>query len=110
MRIWKYCRQKIKVLRHAYMPPQQLALAVAALMLILLSSEAHAQGTAGLVQPILTWVMTNIVQGLMAAGVIVVGVLMIAARHTLAGVMTMAVGALVVANYQAIVALIPVGG
>jgi type IV secretory pathway VirB2 component (pilin) len=85
--------------------------AILAAALSVVAGTAHAQAAGGgLIQPIITWFMTNIGQGLIMIGVVVVGGMMIAGRHTLAGVAVMVIGALIFANYQTIAALIPIGG
>jgi type IV secretory pathway VirB2 component (pilin) len=92
---------------------QHLTTAILAAAFSVVAGTAHAQaagGGGGLIQPIITWFMTNIGQGLIMIGVVVVGGMMIAGRHTLAGVAVMVIGALIFANYQTIAALIPIGG
>jgi type IV secretory pathway VirB2 component (pilin) len=85
-----------------------------AMAFVLLADTAFAQavggGNGGLLNTIIQWVATNLLQGIIMIGVIVVGCMMIAGRHTLAGVVTMIVGGLVIANYNAIAALMPLGG
>lgn len=84
------------------------ALAVAAVMLA--PDLAHAQATTGaaggLIAPVITWVMTNFIGGLIEIGVIVGGVILMFMRLHLTGLVTMIVGSLIATNYQAIATLL----
>ena len=95
------------------MKRQHRITAILAAAFSVVTGTAHAQaagGGGGLIQPIITWFMTNIGQGLIMIGVVVIGGMMIAGRHTLAGITIMVIGALIIANYTTSAALIPVGG
>jgi hypothetical protein len=63
-----------------------------------------------LIQPIIQWVITNIVQGLIEGGIILVGCLLLFSRHTMAGVAVMVIGAIVISQYANLAALVPIGG
>lgn len=84
---------------------QKVTLAVA-LALVLVTHAAYAQigggGTGGLVQPILSWIVTNFVQAAIMLGILAVGAMLIAGRHTMVGVFTMIAGGLIMVNYQTI--------
>lgn len=76
---------------------------------------AHAQlaiggGGGGMLAQVINWVVTNIVQGLILAAVLFVGALLIFGRHTLAGVAVVAIGAVVISQYQTIAGLFGIGG
>jgi hypothetical protein len=89
----------------------QLTAAIAALVFIFATSAAHAQAASGgLIQPIIQWVITNIVQGLIEGGIILVGCLLLFSRHTMAGVAVMVIGAIVISQYANLAALVPIGG
>jgi type IV secretory pathway VirB2 component (pilin) len=90
----------------------RMALAVA---LTGVAAPAFAQiagggGNAGLLSQVINWVATNIIGGLIAAGVIFVGCLLLFGRHTLAGVAVMVIGAIVISQYQTIAAFFGIGG
>jgi hypothetical protein len=79
------------------------------------TSPAFAQvagggGNTGLLSQVIGWFVTNIAQGLIAAGVIFVGCLLLFGRHTLAGVAVMVIGALVIANYGTLAGFFGIGG
>lgn len=84
------------------------------LVLSALASTANAQiaggGSAGLFQQALTWVTTNIVNGLIAACVLFAGGLLMFGRHTLGALAVAAIGILVIANYATIAGLFTGGG
>jgi type IV secretory pathway VirB2 component (pilin) len=96
--------------------PSIRTLILAALVLTLLVADpAFAQiagggGGGGLMQQIIQWFVTNIVQGLVMGAVLFIGALLLFGRHSLAGVMVVIVGALVIANYQTIAGLFGIGG
>ena len=78
------------------------------------ATPAYAQvagggGSAGLLSQVINWVATNIIGGLIAAGVIFVGCLLLFGRHTLAGVCVMVVGAIVISQYQTIAGFFGIG-
>jgi hypothetical protein len=78
-------------------------------------TPAYAQvagggGNAGLLSQVINWVATNIIGGLIAAGVLFVGCLLLFGRHTLAGVAVMVIGAVVISQYQTIAAFFGIGG
>jgi len=84
------------------------------LLFILVANTAFAQavggGNGGLMSAIIQWVATNLLQGIIMIGVIVIGCMMIAGRHTFGGVVVMIIGALIIANYNTIAGLFTVGG
>lgn len=86
-------------------------LAVAALLLVFTTAAAYAQaaGGGGLLAPIINWVATNLLQGLIEGGILLVGVLLLFSRHTMAGVAVMVIGAIVISQYANLAALVPVG-
>ena len=91
--------------------PYRTALAAA---LTGVAAPANAQisgggGNAGQLSQVINWVATNIIGGLIAAGVIFVGCLLLFGRHTLAGVAVMVIGA-IVSQYQTIAASFGIGG
>jgi type IV secretory pathway VirB2 component (pilin) len=96
------------------MTKRQYALPCLALALILSAGAAYAQiagaGGGGLLQQIIQWFVQNVVQGLIMAGVLFVGCLLLFGRHTLAGIAVMVIGALVISQYQAIAGLFGIGG
>jgi type IV secretory pathway VirB2 component (pilin) len=82
---------------------------------LVLATPAFAQvagggGNTGLLSQVINWFVTNIVAGLIAAGVLFVGCLLLFGRHTLAGIAVMVIGALVIANYATIAGFFGVGG
>jgi type IV secretory pathway VirB2 component (pilin) len=84
-------------------------------LLCLATSPAFAQvagggGNTGLLSQVINWFVTNIAEGLIAAGVIFVGCLLLFGRHTLAGIAVMVIGALVIANYATLAGLFGIGG
>jgi type IV secretory pathway VirB2 component (pilin) len=85
-----------------------------AIVFILVADAAFAQGigggNGGLLSAIIQWIATNLLQGIIMIGVIIIGCMMIAGRHTLGGIVVMVVGGIVIANYNAIASLFPVGG
>ena len=89
--------------------------AILALALIGAIAPAYAQiagggGNAGALSQVINWVATNIIGGLIAAGVLFVGCLLLVGRHTLAGVAVMVIGAVVISQYQTIAAFFSIGG
>lgn len=90
--------------------------AYAALALCLATSPAFAQiggiggAGGGLLSQIINWFVTNIAQGLIMAGVLFVGGLLLFSRHSLAGIAVVVIGALVIANYATIAGFFNVGG
>jgi hypothetical protein len=96
------------------MTDRRYSYAAATLFAVLLATEpAFAQlgggGGQGLLSQIIQWFVTNIVSGLIAAGVLFAGTLLLFSRHTLAGIAVMVIGALVIANYQTIAGFFGVG-
>lgn len=95
---------------------ERLILAIIVAILVLWSDQAFAQiaggggAGGGLLQTLIQWVITNIVQGLIAICVLVAGGLLMFGRHTLAALAVAAIGMLVIANYQTIAGFFPVGG
>jgi len=87
-----------------------LTLALVGMVSPAFGQVAGGGGNAGLLSQIINWVATNIIGGLIAAGVLVVGCLMLLGRHTLAGVAVMVIGAIVISQYQTIAALFGIGG
>jgi type IV secretory pathway VirB2 component (pilin) len=84
-------------------------------LLCLTTSPALAQiagggGNTGLLSQVINWFVTNIAEGLIAAGVIFVGCLLLFGRHTLAGIAVMVIGALVIANYATLAGFFGIGG
>jgi type IV secretory pathway VirB2 component (pilin) len=99
-RLWPHC------------PPAGVAIGG---LLCLAISPALAQvagggGNTGLLSQVINWFVTNIAQGLIAAGVIFIGCLLLFGRHTLAGVAVMVIGALVIANYATLAGFFGIGG
>jgi hypothetical protein len=73
-------------------------------------APAFAQAAGGgLIQPIIQWVITNIVQGLIEGGILLVGCLLLFSRHTMAGVAVMVIGAIIISQYQTLAGLVPIG-
>lgn len=98
-------------LRHVS-PHIVVALACLGLMI---AAPAYAQiagggGNTGLLSQVINWFTTNIAEGLIAAGVLLVGCLLLFGRHSLAGVAVMVIGALVIGNYATIAGFFGVGG
>jgi type IV secretory pathway VirB2 component (pilin) len=86
---------------------RSITFALALLMVMpFLVTPSYAQiaggGGGGLMNQIITWVVTNIATGVIAAGVLLVGGLLIAGRHSLEAVIVMVIGGLVIANWQTI--------
>lgn len=71
---------------------------------------AGGGGNTGLMSQIINWFVTNIVEGLIAAGVLLVGCMLLFGRHSLAGIAVMVIGALVIGNYATISGFFGVGG
>lgn len=92
----------------------RLSIAVAAIMLagLVISPDAYAQaiggGGGGAFQQIIQWVVTNIVQGLIMIGILFCGAMLLSGHHHLGYFLGMAVGAIVIVNYQEIAGLIGV--
>jgi type IV secretory pathway VirB2 component (pilin) len=86
-----------------------LALALTEVITPASAQIAGGGGNAGLFSQIITWVATNIIGGLIAAGVLFVGCLLLFGRHTLAGVCVMVVGAIVISQYQTIAGFFGIG-
>jgi hypothetical protein len=86
------------------------AVAVVASAVILAPDLAHAQGVTGanggFIAPIIQWVMTNFMGGLIEIGVVIAGVILMFMRLHIAGLATILVGSLIVTNYQALAALL----
>lgn len=85
------------------------------LVFLLVADTAFAQavgggGNGGLLSTIIQWISTNLLQGIIMIGVIVIGCMMIAGRHTLGGVVVMVLGAIIIANYNTIAGLFQIGG
>lgn len=84
----------------------RLVLALAAL--VAMAGRAQAQaiigggGGGGLLTSVITWVMSNIMVGLVMAAVLFIGVLIMAGRAGLLIICGVAVGALIIGNYQTI--------
>lgn len=82
--------------------------------ILLLSDPAFAQAIAGVgggtgyLQPIIQWFVQNIVTGIIAAGILIVGLLLIWTHHALQSIAVMVLGALVMAYYSDIAALFQV--
>ena len=96
-------------------PQAWVAISAFCSSLWLVTSPAFAQvagggGNTGLLSQVIGWFVTNIAQGLIAAGVIFVGCLLLFGRHTLAGVAVMVIGALVIANYATLAGFFGIGG
>ena len=88
---------------------------LALLAVMLLAEPAHAQlaiggGGGGLLAQVINWVVANIIQGLILTAVLFVGAMLIFGRHTLAGVAVVAIGAVVISQYQTIAGLFGIGG
>jgi hypothetical protein len=89
------------------------ALILTALIVVALAEPAYAQlaggglggGGGGAMSQILQWVLTNIVNGIIGLAIIFVGVRLMMGHHTLAGIAAVAVGAIVVAQWQTIAGL-----
>lgn len=85
-------------------------LAVAAV--VLTAEPAFAQfaggGGGGYLQPIIQWFVQNIVTGIIAAGILICGLLLMWTHHALQGIAVMALGGLVMAYYSDIAALFQV--
>ena len=101
-------------LLHRY-PPAWLAISAFGGVLCLATSPGLAQvagggGNTGLLSQVINWFVTNIAQGLIAAGVIFIGCLLLFGRHTLAGIAVMVIGALVIANYATLAGFFGIGG
>ena len=82
---------------------------------LLIAAPAYAQiagggGNTGLLSQVINWFTTNIAEGLIASGVLLVGCLLLFGRHTLAGIAVMVIGALVIGNYGTIAGFFGVGG
>lgn len=81
---------------------------------LLIADTAMAQtvggGNGGLLGTIIQWIATNLLQGIIMLGIIIIGCMMIAGRHTLGGIIVMVVGALIIANYNTIAGLFTIGG
>ena len=95
--------------------PVWVAISTFCALLCLATSPALAQvagggGNTGLLSQVINWFVTNIAQGLIAAGVIFIGCLLLFGRHTLAGVAVMVIGALVIANYATLAGFFGIGG
>jgi type IV secretory pathway VirB2 component (pilin) len=89
--------------------------ALAVLAILLAAPAAYAQiagggGNTGLLSQVINWFTTNIAEGLIASGVLLVGCLLLFGRHTLAGIAVMVIGALVIGNYATIAGFFGVGG
>jgi type IV secretory pathway VirB2 component (pilin) len=69
---------------------------------VMVDAQIAGGGGGGLMNQIITWVVTNIATGVIAAGVLLVGGLLIAGRHSLEAVIVMVIGGLVIANWQTI--------
>jgi len=88
--------------------------AIAMVGILLVADPAFAQfagggGGGGLLQQIIQWFVQNVVQGLIMAGVLFVGCLLLFGRHTLAGIAVMVIGGLVISQYQTIAGMFGVG-
>lgn len=90
------------------------ALTVVIIIVMALAETAYAQlagggglggGGGGAMSQILQWVLTNIVNGIIGLAIIFVGVRLMMGHHTLAGIAAVAVGAIVVAQWQTIAGL-----
>lgn len=91
------------------------SLALMAILLLVAVEPAHAQlaiggGGGGMLAQVIQWVVQNIVQGLILAAVLLVGCMLIFGRHTLAGIAVVAIGAIVISQYQAIAGMFGIGG
>jgi type IV secretory pathway VirB2 component (pilin) len=96
-------------------PKAWVAISALCGLLSLATSTAFAQvagggGNTGLLSQVINWFVTNIAEGLIAAGVIFVGCLLLFGRHTLAGIAVMVIGALVIANYATLAGFFGIGG
>lgn len=93
---------------------QRIVVAIVLTILVLWSDQAIAQvvggggAGGGLLTALIQWVVTNIVNGLIAICVLVAGGLLMFGRHTLAALAVAAIGMLVIANYQTIAGFFPV--
>ncbi len=67
-------------------------------------------GSGGLLQQFIDWLYTNIFQALIMLGILFVGVMLMLGQHTLIGIAWMAVGALVISNYQTLAGMFGGGG
>ncbi len=78
----------------------------AALIVLLFAEPAFADfgggGGGGLLSQVISWFVTNIVQGLVMAAVLLCGALLMFSRHTMAGIACVVIGAIVIANYTTI--------
>lgn len=91
-------------------------LAAISLFYVALAVEpAYAQiaigggGGAGLLSQVIQWFITNIAQGLIMIAVVFAGVLLMFARHSLAGVALMVIGAIVISQYATIAGFFNIG-
>ena len=97
--------QRVRSLRYGMFIPTLTGVATPAFAQI-----AGGGGNAGLLSQVIQWVATNIIGGLIAAGVLFVGCLLLFGRHTLAGVAVMVIGAIVISQYQTIAGFFGIGG
>ena len=97
--------QRVRSLRYGMFIPTLTGVATPAFAQI-----AGSGGNAGLLSQVIQWVATNIIGGLIAAGVLFVGCLLLFGRHTLAGVAVMVIGAIVISQYQTIAGFFGIGG
>ena len=89
--------------------PRRIALALTEVVTPASAQIAGGGGNAGLLSQVIHWVATNIIGGLIAAGVLFVGCLLLFGRHTLAGVAVMVIGAIVISQYQTIAGFFGIG-
>lgn len=92
----------------------QRAVALATVILIVGASPAFAQlglggAGSGVLTQLIQWVLTNIVQALLGAAVILVGMMLMWGHHTVAGIITVIVGAVVISQWQTIAGFFGVG-
>jgi type IV secretory pathway VirB2 component (pilin) len=104
--------QHLRSLRVLIRPNHCRAALVLALTEVVTPASAQIAGgggNAGLLSQVINWVATNIIGGLIAAGVLFVGCLLLFGRHTLAGVAVMVIGAIVISQYQTIAGFFGIG-
>jgi type IV secretory pathway VirB2 component (pilin) len=105
-----YCARLVRLLIRSTHHSATLALALTGAVTPAYAQVAGGGGNAGLLSQVINWVATNIIGGLIAAGVLFVGCLLLFGRHTLAGVAVMVIGAIVISQYQTIAAFFGIGG
>jgi len=80
-----------------------------------MSTVANAQavgggGGSGLLSVFVQWVVTNIAVGAVALAVLACGALLMLGRASFGIIVTIAIGALIISNYQTIAGLFGIGG